>query len=148
MMYSPIVRPSRRTQSRGMSLIEVLISIVIMTAIILAVASMVPYGYQQLQVNATQVQAVAVGQQYLDAMRNGKQTNQPLPSATTAPIDQGDSFMNGSANAVSNVFTVTPNTCPIVNGSTVNQYDCTVTVAWTQAGRNESVTVESYVTAP
>lgn len=131
-----------------MTLIEVLISMVIMTVIVLSVAGLVPYSFNELQVNSAQIQAVAVGQQYLDALRNAKQGSNPLPSATTAPIDQGDSFVSGSANTDTGLFTVTPNTCPSVNGGTINQYDCVVTVTWTENSQHDSIKVEDYVTAP
>jgi Tfp pilus assembly protein PilV len=133
--------------SRGFSLIETLISMVLMTAIVMALLGVIPYGFNQVQVNATQVQATALGEQYLEALRNAKQTKNPLPTATTVPIDQGDSFVNGSTNATSSLFTVTPNTCPAaVTGANASEYDCSVTVTWTEDGHSEATTVESYVT--
>ena len=149
-MYPRNVRlVSIRRQCGGLSLIEVLVSIAIMTAVLLAMYSVIPYCFKELQVNATQVQAIALGQQTLDALRNATQGKSPLPSATTAPVDQGDSFISSSSNPASGVFTITPNTCPLVqNGGTINQYDCLVTVVWTENGANESIKVESYVTAP
>jgi Tfp pilus assembly protein PilV len=136
-----------RSLSRGLTLMEALIAMILMGAVVVGLLGVIPYGYNEIQVNATQVQAIALGQQYLDALRNDLQTSQPLPTATTAPVDQGDSFMfmNGSANPASGSFNVTPNTCPLVSGA-FNQFDCVVTVTWTQNGKNESVKVESYVT--
>jgi uncharacterized protein (TIGR02598 family) len=146
-MFLPPSRPRRPV--RGMSLIEVLISIAIMAGIILAMLGLVPYGFDELQVNSARVQAVAVAQQDLDALRNWKQSSNPQPTATTVPIDQGDSYMNGAANPAAGVFTVSPNTCPVISaGNQINQYDCSVTVTWTQNDQSDSVTVESYVTAP
>ena len=134
-------------RSRGFTLIEALISVLIMATVSLALLGMVPYGYGEVQVNSTQVQAIAVGQQYLDALRYAKQTNNVLPSATTAPVDQGNTFMTSSANTTSSVFTITPNTCPTaITGPTASQYDCSVTVTWTENGTSGSVKVESYVT--
>lgn len=138
-------KPAKR--SRGFTLIEALISLVIMTAVMLALLGVVPYGFNEIQVNAVQVQAIALGQQYLDALRNAKQTNNVLPTATTAPVDQGNSFMSNTTNTGASVFTITPNTCPTaVPGPTVSQYDCSVTVTWTENGNNGSIQVESYVT--
>jgi Tfp pilus assembly protein PilV len=132
---------------RGFSLIEALLSIVMMTAIVLALLGIIPYGFDEIQVNATQVQATALGQQYLDALRNAKQSKNPLPTATTAPVDQGDSFATGSTNTSSSTFNIAPNSCPVVTaGATASQYDCAVTVTWTENGQNESVKVETYVT--
>lgn len=140
-MYS-----SARLQ-RGFSLIEALISIVIVAAILLALLGIIPYGFNQVQVNATQAQAIALGQQYLDVVRNAEQSNQPLPAATSVPIDQGDQFMQGSANSATSTFTITPNTCPLYNaGATASQYDCSVTVTWVEDGQSKTVRVETYVT--
>ena len=133
--------------SRGFTIVEALISVLIMVVVTLALLGMVPYGYGQVQQNATQVQAIALGQQYLDALRNAKQTNSTLPAATTAPVDQGNTFMTGSSNATSSVFTIAPNACPPVTaGPVVSQYDCSVTVTWTENGRSDTIKVESYVT--
>jgi Tfp pilus assembly protein PilV len=140
-----VLKPTK--QSRGFTLIEALISMLIMTTITLALLGMVPYGYDKVQMNATQVQAIALGQQYLDALRNAKQTNNVLPIATTAPVDQGNTFMTGSSNASSSVFTITPNPCPTaIAGPTASQYDCSVTVTWTENGNSDSIKVETYVT--
>jgi len=134
-------------QSRGFTLIEALIAMVIMAIVALALLGMVPYGFGEVQQNSTQVQAVAVGQQYLDALRYAKQTKNVLPTATTAPVDQGNTFMTGSSNTTSSVFAIAPDTCPIaVTGLTASQYDCSVTVTWTENGKSDSVKVESYVT--
>jgi type II secretory pathway pseudopilin PulG len=140
-----IAKATRRT--RGFSLIEALISMVMIAAIVLALVGVVPYGFDEVQVNASQVQATAVAQQYLDALRNAKESNNPLPVATTAPIDQGNSFVSGSADSGGLVFTITPNTCPsVVTGTTASEYDCSVTVSWTENNQTDSTTVESYVT--
>jgi Tfp pilus assembly protein PilV len=133
--------------SRGFTIVEALISVLIMVVVTLALLGMVPYGYGQVQQNATQVQAIALGQQYLDALRNAKQTNSTLPAATTAPVDQGNTFMTGSLNATSSVFTIAPNACPTATaGPVASQYDCSVTVTWTENGRSDTIKVESYVT--
>jgi Tfp pilus assembly protein PilV len=138
--------PSARRR-RGFTIIEALISIVIAAGAVLAFVGMIPYGFEHIQVNASQVQAIALGQRYLDTVRNAEESSQPLPSATTVPVDQGDSFVTGAANASSPLFTITPDTCPVVNSSTyANQHDCSVTVTWTQNNESETIKVETYVT--
>jgi type II secretory pathway pseudopilin PulG len=139
---------TRLTSSRrGFTLIESLLSIVMMTAIVMALLGVLPFGFNEVQVNATQVQATAVGQQYLDALRNAKESNNPLPTATTAPVDQGDAFLTGASNTTASTFTITPNACPVANaGTSASQYDCAVTVTWTENGQSHSIKVETYVT--
>lgn len=137
----------RRNSGRGFTLVEALVSMVMMVAILLTLLGVVPYGFGEIQVNATQVQATAQGQQFLDALRNAKETNQPLPTATTVPIDQGNSFLTGASNTSSSAFTITPNACPTASaGTTASEYDCSVTVTWSENGQSHLTTVEGYVT--
>lgn len=137
----------KHSKQRGFSLVEALISISISALLVLGLLGIVPYGFNETQINSTQVQAVAVGQRYLDLVRNAEQTNQPLPSATTAPVDQGNGFVSNAAATGNSLFTVSPNACPLINaGTSASQYDCAVTVTWQQGGAAESMTVETYVT--
>lgn len=139
--------PASCRRSRGFSIVEALLSIIIASSVILTLLGIVPYAFNEVQINASQVQAIALGQKYLDTLHNAEQSNQALPAATTAPLDQGDSYLTGVANSSSSVFTITPNACPTaIAGPTASQYDCAVTVTWTENGRNESITVEDNVT--
>jgi Tfp pilus assembly protein PilV len=140
---------SGQSRCRGFSLIEALIAILIVASGVLAMMGVISYGFNETQVNATQVQAIAIGQQNLDALRSAAQSGGTLPGATTAPIDQGDSFLSGSQNAASGAFNITPNTCPQIaagTGGSANEHDCSVTVTWTEDGQNESIKIETYVT--
>jgi len=141
------VSSSRVRRQRGFTLAEALVSIVISAVLVLGLLGIVPYGFNETQINSTQVEAIAVGQQYLDLLRNAEQSSLPLPAATTAPVDQGNGFMSNSASSTAASFTITPNSCPVVTaGTSANQYDCSVVVSWSQNGAAESVTVETYVT--
>lgn len=139
---------TRTRRERGFTLIEALISIVIVAGAVLAFLGVIPYGFGEVQVNASQIQAIALGQRYLDTVHNAEESGQPLPTATTAPVDQGNSFLSGAADQASSVFTITPDTCPTVNSSTyVKQHDCSVTVTWTANNESQTIKVETYVSA-
>ena len=121
---------------------------IVIALVVLAMGSITPYAFSQIQVNSTQAQAVALAQQVLDAQRNALEGGTALPTATTVPIDQGDSFLNnGSANNASGNFTVSPDACPqTTSGQYSNQRTCTVSVAWTENNQSKSLTVQSIVT--
>ena len=129
-----------------------MIAMIVMFLAVLAMLSVIPYAFTSVQTNALQVQAVAVAQQYLDDERNAKLQNVAMPTATTAPIDPGQSFVANGATTNTNYgnFIVAPNGCavqfPASPLNAVVGYLCSATVSWTQAGASRSVTVQSYVT--
>jgi type II secretory pathway pseudopilin PulG len=134
-------------------LIEAMIAMIILLLVVLSTLSVVPFGFNSVATNAVHVQAVAVGQQFLDDERNAMLQNLPPPTATTVPIDPGESFVsNGQPNINYGNFEVTPNGCATVESggtaiSAVNTFTCSVTVSWTESGAPRSVVVQSYVTA-
>lgn len=132
---------------RGFTLIEALIAIVIVALTILALLAVVPASFNDVQMDALEVQAVSVGQQFLDDERNAKLHGLVMPTATMAPIDPGQSFVGGSASNAGS-FTVMPNGCATVQnlGVTSTVYSCSVTVTWTENGASRLVRVQSYVT--
>jgi Tfp pilus assembly protein PilV len=137
---------------RGFTLIEALIAMVVLMIAILAMLSVIPFGFNGAQTNSIQIQAVSVGQQYLEQERYSIASGNALvmPSATTVPIDPGQAFQsNGTVAAVApGAFTVTPDKCVTTkySGTYTNVYSCAVTVSWTQSNATHSVTVQSYVT--
>jgi type II secretory pathway pseudopilin PulG len=142
------------TTTRGFTLIEALIALTVLLLAVLAMFSVMPFGFSGALTNSIHVQAVATAQQYLederDALLNANTV--AMPSATTAPIDPGQSFVSTGAAAGSyGTFTVVPDGCSTViygsvgNGN-VGVYSCSVTVSWTQGGASHSVSVQSYVT--
>lgn len=138
------------TQRRGFSLLETMMATVICVLAILAFFAVVPFGFSNIQTNAVHAQAVAIAQQYLDDQRNAKlQAGVPMPTATTFPIDPGQSFVNqGAVNSGYGNFVVSPDGCATKSftGPSANVYLCSVTVAWTEGGAARSVVEQSYVT--
>ena len=136
-------------RNRGFTLIEAMIAMVMVVLSVLTMFAMVPFAFNGLQMNAVEVQAVSVAQQFLEDERNAKLESIPMPTATSAPIDAGQSFFNsGNAATIGSAFAVTPNGCSSVQnpGLNTNVYLCSVSVTWTQTGASRSVTVQSYVT--
>jgi len=137
---------------RAFTIIEALIAMTVLLIAVLGMLSVIPFGFSGAQTNSIQIQAVSVGQQYLEQERFSKASGNALvmPSATTAPIDAGQSFMsNGVPAAAPGVFTVTPDRCVTTKnaGLFVSVYSCAVTISWTQSNATHSVTVQSYVAA-
>ncbi len=141
-------RSSKR--ERGFTLIETMIAMIVLLLAILAMLSVVPFGFNSVQTNAIHVQAVAVAQQYLDDEHDALLQANAMPSATTVPIDAGQSFMaNGQNNSNYGNFAVTPDGCStkqFTGTSGANVYLCSVIVSWTEVNAPRSVTVQSYVT--
>jgi hypothetical protein len=120
---------------------------------IMAMLSVVPFGFNSVQTNSLHAQAIAVGQRYVDDERNAKLHGAPMPSATAVTIDAGQSFVvNNQNNTGYGNFAVAPNGCAAVQSSgtptsQVDLYSCSATVTWTETGAARSVTVQSYVVA-
>jgi type II secretory pathway pseudopilin PulG len=145
--------PRRARTRRAFTLIETMIALVVMLMSLLAMLAVVPFAFTNVQTNALQVQAVAVGQRFLDDERNAKLHAIPTPGPTNVPIDAGQSFVdqNQTAKDYGN-FTVTPDGCSTIQltGSGphlhVNSYLCSVSVSWTVSDATRTVTVQSLVT--
>lgn len=135
---------------RGFTIVEAIIAIVVLMIVALGLLAILPTSFNDTVRDSERVQAVAVGQQYLDALteyvtNNGVDTG--LPSAPTIAIDPGDVMEGSGAPADSpGNFTLTNNGCPAVAGSQA-EFDCVATVTWTEHGASRSVQVESYVTS-
>jgi Tfp pilus assembly protein PilV len=142
-------RPGRAAE-RGLTLIEMLISMVLLLFALLAMLAVVPFGFSSVETSSIQVQAVAIGQQYLEDERNALLQAGLMPASATTPIYAGESFTNdGKADTNYGNFSVTPDGCTTVidpsSLSGVNVYQCSVTVSWRQSLVTRSVTVQSYV---
>ncbi len=144
------VLSKHRTRSRGFTLIETMIAIIVCFLALLAMLSVVPFGFNNVQSNSIHAQAVAVAQHYLENEHNALLQHVAMPAATSAPIDAGQSFTNhGVANANYGNFTIAPDGCATISiaGTTgVNVYQCSVTISWPEGGSTRSLTEQSLVT--
>ncbi len=132
-----------KNMSRGFSVIESLLSLVLITFAILSMFGLVSSSFGLTEQDSERIQAVAVGQQYLDALRQATQNTQALPAAPTVNVDPGFG-QTGSQITATQTFSLTNNLCPIVAGDKV-MHNCVVTVSWTEAGASKSATIQSYV---
>jgi prepilin-type N-terminal cleavage/methylation domain-containing protein len=139
-----------RRVTRGFTIIESLVAMVILTISFLSMASIVPVAFGFAARDSQRVQAASAGQIYLDQLRysiasNGNTTSTPAPPVIA--IDPGNSFaVNGTPAQSLGNFTIT-SACPLVSGSTY-RWDCTVAVTWNDpSGNPRTVNVESYVTS-
>lgn len=138
---------------RAFTLIETMVALVVMLMSLLAMLAVVPFAFTNVQTNSLEVQAVAVGQRFLDDERNAKLHALPTPSPTSVPVDAGQSFVDQNITAKDyGNFTVTPDGCAttqlagtLPHGS-VNSYLCSVSVSWVQSNATRTVTVQSLVT--
>ncbi len=137
---------------RAFTLVETMIAMVVILLTFLALLAVVPFAYSNVQTDAIEVQADEVGQAFLDDERNATLHAIPLPTATTVPIDPGESFPGaGTTDTGYGNFSVTPDGCPTVEdtGSALHDgidvYLCSVSVSWTASGATRTVTVQSYV---
>jgi type II secretory pathway pseudopilin PulG len=139
----------RSSTGRAFTLIETMIALVVMLLSLLGMLAVVPFAFTNVQTNSLEVQAVAVGQRFLDDERNAKLHQLPPPSATNVPIDAGQSLIDQSlaAKGYGN-FTVTPDGCATaaLAGSGVSSYLCSVSVSWVESNATRTVTVQSLVT--
>ena len=153
-MHDTSHRLHRARRPRGFTLIETMVAMVIMLLALLAMLAVVPFSSNNVQTNSLQVQAVSVGQQFLDDERNAKLHGVPMPSATTVPVDPGQSFVGRSGpNTGYGNFTVVPDGCAtqVQTGiSGVNTFLCSVQVSWTVGSTTKpttrTVTVQTLVT--
>ena len=141
---------TRLTAKRGFTIVEALIAMIVVFLAILAMLSVIPFGFNSVQTNSLHAQAVAVGQRFVDDERNSLLHAAPMPSATAVAIDPGQSYVaNGQNNTGYGNFSIAPNGCAAVQSSgsatsQVNLYACSAIVTWTETGVARSVTVQSY----
>jgi len=135
-----------RYRRRGFSLLEALIAIALLFAAIGTFLSLLPFSLQKNQHDSYYLQAVAAGQQYLDALRSAVEANQAQPAFPVVAIDAGYSVVSlTTKNASPGNFDFTGSGCaPHQALSTLR--DCTVDVSWTEQGQKRTYVTESYAT--
>lgn len=141
------MKRSKRYERRGFSLLEALLSIALLFMAIGTFLTLLPYALQKNQHDSYYLQAVAAGQQYLDALRSSAEANGPQPTPAAVKIDAGFSvvdYYNNTPNQSPGNFQITGQCDPPPALSTLRY--CNVTVQWTEANQPRSYTTESYAT--
>ena len=119
---------------------------VILVVLVVALLGVVPATYGYTEHCMLRVQAVAAGQQYLDAIRQYIKTtgvDTGLPAAPIIPIDPGNGFLSHEAMQSPGTFSM----APVCSARSLFSFDCTVSVQWDENGIARSVQVESYITS-
>ena len=118
----------RARDHQGLTLIEVLIAAAILAVGLLALLSVFPIGYVDVNVSGGQSKATAYGQQMLEQLKN--QTFNP------GPLNQTDTPEPG----YSRTWTIAqePGTNPPNRLARIQ-----VTVVWTRGDRSQTVTLET-----
>ncbi len=139
------MRKPNRGNGRGYTLLEALISIVIFGVGISTFFGLFPYSLHEVRHSNIYLQAVSVGQQYMDSIRSSVEQSKPMPGPTSPAISGGFEILgNGNPNPSPGNFNVTGG-CTNVPPFTRLQH-CTVTVQWVEDGFTRTYFIESYAT--
>jgi type II secretory pathway pseudopilin PulG len=134
-----------RRSVRAFTLVEALFAIVLFFVALGTFLTLLPFALRSNQHDSYYLQAVAAGQEYLDALRGAVETDVPAPAPPAVPIDGGMSVTgNGQHNASPGDFTISGSCQPISPTSSLQH--CTVDVQWLEGVDSRSYTVESYAT--
>lgn len=139
---APNMRTVRRT-ARGLSIVESLIAMMVVTFVVLALLGAAPVAFSVASFNAQRFQAIEAGQQYLEIIRQYLQTkgvDTDLPASPSIAIDPGYSFAGTKLSSPGN-FVMTP-ACA---SKSLFRFTCSVTVTWSQNGVDRNVQVESFI---
>ena len=133
---------------RGFSLLEALCAIAALALAVMTFLALLPYALSANQHDSFYLQAVAAGQEYLDALRDAAEANAPKPPAPVVQIDAGYSvvdFFHNNHNASPGNFVISGQCAPMVDPLS-DLRDCSVTVQWPEYGQTRSYTTESFAT--
>ena len=141
--------------SRGFTLVEVLISFVVLLFAVLTLTTAYPYAFSRVSERDDELQAVAFGQQYMEQIRQQIHAGATSVTASTTPIDAGYSVAFGSTNYSSaspppslvspGNFTASAVLNPRCAGCT--SYDVAVTVSWSVGGSPRKIVLDSIITS-
>ena len=133
---------------RGFTLLEALCAIAVLSLALGTFMSLFPYALSSNQHDSYYLQAVAAGQEYLDALRDSVESKAPAPPPPVVHMDAGYSvadFFHNIKNASPGDFAIAGACAPPIDPLS-SLYDCTVTVQWSEYGQTRSYTTESYAT--
>jgi len=133
-----------RRHRRAFSLLEALFAMTVLFMALGFFLTLLPSALQKNEHDAIYLQAVAAGQQYLDAMRDAIENGKPLPLPPTIAIDAGGSVVGNGYNQSPGNFHITGSCTSVVIFEPLQ--DCSVDVQWTEAGQKRDYVVESYAT--
>ena len=142
-----MLHATRHTR-RGFTLLEALCAVAVLSIALGAFMSLFPYALSTNQHDSYYLQAVAAGQEYLDALRDAVEANAPKPAKPVVHMDAGYSvadFFHNIKNQSPADFIIDGNCAPPIDPLS-SLYDCTVTVSWPEYGQTRSYTTESYAT--
>ena len=139
------MRKPSRGNGRGFTLLEALVSIVIFGVGLSTFFGLFPYSLHEVRHSNVYLQAVSVGQQYMDAIRSSVEMSKPMPAPTSPPIDGGFEILGtGIKNSSPGNFSVTGSCNPVAPFTRLEH--CFVTVQWVEDGFTRTYSVESYAT--
>ena len=147
------------TKSRGFTLVETFVAMVILLVAVLALVTAYPYAFGRIGERDDELQAVSFGQQYLEQVRQQIRAGATALPTATAPIDAGYPLAFGvrpypspGASATPpptltspGVFTASATTNPTLSALSPS-YDVTATVTWSYGGAPRSVQLQTVVT--
>ena len=132
------------SSGRGFTLIEVMISMVVLLVVSTSVFAAVPATLGFGSESQIRMQATGAAQDYLDVVRQYIKTNgvaSDLPPAPIIPIQTGASPIADIARPSMGNFVESAN----CTARSFLSFDCVVTVTWHETGTVRSEQVESYI---
>lgn len=136
-------RSARRT--RGFSIVEIYVALVIAMIGVLGTVSIFPAGVTSVQSSGDSLQAQAIGQAYLDLIRSYYQsTSNPPPNfapgqTVTASAPSGEQFRSQIQAPAVYTLSYTVATAPS------GENDILLTMNWSDAGGSHTRRYEEYV---
>lgn len=154
--------PARKPRmNRAFSIIEAMVAFVVLLIALSGLAAVTSFG--AMQTRADQVEAAAIGQQYLSqlaaAVRAGGAPSSTSPSSSSSSssssqLGGGQTGNNQNGNGSGGQtpqttpasFSVSNNGCPSVSSVNLLMRQCSVTVTWNDQGVQYDWTVSTYAT--
>jgi type II secretory pathway pseudopilin PulG len=141
---------------RGFSIIEAMVAFVVLLIALSGLAAVTSFG--AMQTRADQVEAAAIGQQYLSQLAavvraGGAPASTSTTSSSVVQPGGGKSGNNQNGNGsggqttqTTPSFSVSNNGCPSVSSVNLLMRQCSVTVTWNDQGVQYDWTVSTYAT--